>query len=190
MKRRKRVKTRTVLDRLESEGVIVPQHAKRLRTCAMDESRAGAMTRKRAAGENTPDYTMDYLALISALLQPDRQDARRARKRNFLIALKYGYFKAIGEKSATKRTAESLGVSVRTVSSAVRKADVMPEITIPTLVQMLREPNAWRGVTPAKSIVAIKATMRSKPQTIRSGDLRKGIDSLFKRIPPARSGRQ
>lgn len=174
MKRRARRKPRTVLDRLEADGVIVPPLAKRLRS---------ALKRDR------PPSAGDCLLLLVALLQPDRRDARLARLRNFALALEHAYYKGTGEPAAIKRTAGASGVSRRTVSDAVRKSPRLPQFLVATIISMMRGPDSWRHTGEQDSIATIRRMMRESPQTTRSRELQQGLAALRKRIPAPR-GRQ
>jgi hypothetical protein len=187
--KRRRRKPRTVLDRLEDEGVILPPQAKKLRRIALAESAQGATTVRRSVAGEKPDYTLEFLTLIAALLQPARADTRIARVRNFALALEHAYYEAIGEPKAIKRTADASGMSLRTVSDAVRTTPRVPEFLIPTLVSMIRSPDSWRNTTKRDSIAAIRRMMRENSQTVRSVQLRQGLAALRKRIPAPR-GRQ
>lgn len=144
MKRRRR-KPRTVLDRLEADGVIIPLLAKRLRS-------AFKRDRLPSAG--------DCLLLLVALQQPDRPDARLARLRNFALALEHAYYKGTGEPAAIKRTAGASGVSRRTVSDAVRASRV-PEFLIPMLINMMsgrgkRKPQTERSPGLREALAALR----------------------------------
>jgi hypothetical protein len=164
MKRPKaRRNARTVLDRLEEEGVISRPLAKRLR-----QARAADVAPTRA----------DSVMVLVALLMPARTDARLAIKRNFAIAVEHAYYEAIGDSSAIKSTADAAGIPRRTVSNAVRNSWV-PKWLIPAIAKTMRMPDASRPQNPVIQIQPIPARVRR--------ELRQGLAKIRKSIPSPRA---
>ena len=174
MKRRVRGKLRTVLDRLEVEGIILPPFAKKLRSDVEQDRLPPA---KELQG--------NYLMLLAALMLPDRRDSRIALQRNFAIALEHAYDKLIDPAAAIKHTADAAGIPRRTVSNAIRNSSV-PEFVIPTLVNMMNSPDEWHCATEEESKAAIKQMMREKPQSTRNRELRKGLAKIRKAVTSPR----
>jgi hypothetical protein len=167
-----------VLDRLVAEGVINPQRAKRLRQIALGADR-------ELSKADISRYAVEFMMLLSALMLPDRRDARSAVRRNFALALQHAYYEAVGEPSATKRTAQASGMSRRTVSDAVRKSPRVAQL-IPTIINMMRSPDSWRDKRDSTAV--IRRMMLESPQTLRSPELRQALAALRKRLPAPRVG--
>jgi hypothetical protein len=166
-------KSRTVLDRLEAEGVITPPFAKRLR-----QAFAADLVLSRP----------DSLMLVVALLQPDRADSRNAIKRDFALALEHDYYVAIGDPAATKRTADAAKIPRRTVSNAVRNSSV-PDFLIPTIIKMMERPESWRNGSREESVAAIRQMIKGRPLNAvesRKPQLRKALARIRARIPAPR----
>ena len=121
MKRRARRKTRTVLDWLEKEDIVDAETTGHLRKITNP---------KRPIGPISTFEGAQLCRLLTCLMQPARADSRFARKRDYALALEHAYYKSLGEPWPTKKVSKLRGVSLRTVSEAVRRTTV-PEIMTP-----------------------------------------------------------
>lgn len=111
MKARKSPAARTVLDRLVDEGIVDARGAKELRDFVMPVCDSAL----ELATAIEP-----LQMLLAAILQPDRRDARDARRRDSAIAHLHAYYRGIGDDRATSRVAKEIGVTAKTVNNAVR----------------------------------------------------------------------
>ncbi len=112
MKRRAR---RTVLDDMIAQEIVDGLTGENLRAIA-----SGG----RPIERYTKREVIDLRMLLDAVMQPARGDTRRAKERDFAIALRHAHLTANGEPHATSAVAAEFGVSVRTVSGALRKHKV------------------------------------------------------------------
>jgi hypothetical protein len=112
VKRRVRRKPHSVLDQLESDGVVDGLTVENLRQLASPKRKPGPLSDREV---------LDLRMLLHAVMQPARADTRRANERDYALASRRAYFESIGEDAATLRTAQEWGVSRRTVTNAALK---------------------------------------------------------------------
>lgn len=175
---------RTVLDRLQAEGVINPRMVKRLQHIALGADH-------QLSKNDISKYVLEFMMLLAALMQPDRPDSRAATRRNYAIAIRHEANKATtGSRAAIKRTAFETGIPRRTVAHAVKMSRV-PEFVSPLVANMMRNPEAWRNATAQNKTEAIKRKrmMREKPQSIPP-ELGQGLAKIRKSLSVRRATRQ
>lgn len=103
-------KPKTVLDKLEVDGVIDSTTAEDIRRFT-----------KRKPAPLTDAETMNLQLLAHCVIKPLRADARAADERAFWMAYERLYYESIGNRDATTKTAKHWKVSRRTVTNAAKR---------------------------------------------------------------------